>query len=295
MSDPRAWIASLRGARPHDDDDAHLEPAVVAAWHTVVAAHPEIRVPAEVWFRYVGARLRDGTPGEELARRNLADLYLACGCDAGDLAALHSFEHTVLPAVSRRLQCSADQRADVMQILRERMLVAGAGGCGIANYDGRAPLVIWLRVIASQIGLRQSDRARQSRARDDRQLDQIAPGVPDPALLYFKQHYGAQFRIAFAEAVASMPPRDRNLLRLAVIDELNIDQIAGIYHVHRATAARRLNQARATLVAATRDRMRAALGISAVELESILRGILSMADITLRQVLARGRGGGEID
>jgi RNA polymerase sigma-70 factor (ECF subfamily) len=70
-----------------------------------------------------------------------------------------------------------------------------------------------------------------------------------------------------------------------VIDGLGIDQIAAIYHVHRATAARQLNQARAALVEATRERMRAALRISEPELESILRMIMS--DVTLRHELAR--------
>src|SRR5262249_30568597 len=116
-------------------------------------------------------------------------------------------------------------------------------------------------------------------------LDQLAPGVPDPQLAYLQQHYGAQFRAAFGDAVASLPPRARNLLRHSVLDGLGIDQIAAIYHVHRATAARQLKQARATLVAATRDRMRAALGIGETELDSIFRVLVSMANVTLREIL----------
>ena len=80
------------------------------------------------------------------------------------------------------------------------------------------------------------------------------------------------------------------LLRHSVIDGLGIDQIAAIYHVHRATAARQLKQARTTLVDATRERMRIALRVSETELESIMRMIMSLADITLQQVLARGDG-----
>src|SRR5439155_4329771 len=122
---------------------------------------------------------------------------------------------------------------------------------------------------------------------DDRELEQLAPGVPDPELVYLRRHYGERFRHAFAEAVKALAPRERNLLRHAVIDGLGIDQIAAIYHVHRATAARQLRAARQTLVDATRERLRVALGASASELESILRVLMSMADVTLRHVLGR--------
>jgi RNA polymerase sigma-70 factor (ECF subfamily) len=207
--------------------------------------------------------------------------------------ALQTLELRVLPVVARMLarqRVPHDRRADAMQSLRERMLVATGGVRGITAYDGRAPLAMWLGIGAFRIGRRQTESDRRSVVLEDHQLDQVAPGVPDPALLYLKRHYGAQFRAAFAAAVDSLPPRQRNLLRHAVLDELGIDQIAAIYHVHRATAARQLNQARAALVEATRQRMRAALRISEAELESILRGVISLTDLTLRALLARGRG-----
>jgi RNA polymerase sigma-70 factor (ECF subfamily) len=117
------------------------------------------------------------------------------------------------------------------------------------------------------------------------ELDVLAPGVPDPELAYLQRHYGAQFRKAFAEAVAALAPRERNLLRHAVIDGLGIDQIAAIYHVHRATAARQLKQVRSTLVANTRERMRLTLGIGETELDSIFRVLVAMTGITLREIL----------
>src|SRR5262245_4663613 len=128
------------------------------------------------------------------------------------------------------------------------MLVAVGERRGIAGYDGRAPLAVWLQVVAARLGLRQHNRDRRQAPASDSELDQIAPGVPDPSLAYLKRLYGAQFRAAFAEAIDSLPARARNLLRHAVIDELGIDQIAAIYHIHRATAARQLKQARESLI-----------------------------------------------
>lgn len=278
--------ASARPPRPLDRARPIVTDVIDAAWQRVRAAHPSLPADAAGFFAFVEARI--GGDPDELARRQLADLYLAWACNDGNARALAIFEQTVMPVVERALASFTDRR-ELMQILRERMLVERAGRRGIAAYDGRAPLATWLRVCATRIGLREQDRERRAESRDDRELEQLAPGVPDPELAYLKRLYGDAFRDAFAAAVASLTARERNLLRLSVIDALGIDQLAAIYHVHRATVARQLKQARATLVAATRERMRVGLAISPSELESILRMIQSMADVSLRHVLARPR------
>jgi len=262
---------------------------MMAIWDRVRLAHP--RLPADdgaygAFASFVAARV----PATELATRHVDDLYLAWACDRGDVTALAELERQILPVVDRALATFAD-RHEIVQQLRERMLttVDDATPRGIAGYDGRAPLTVWLRVCATRIGLREQAKAHRNEPLDDRELDQLAPGVPDPELAYLKRVYGASFREAFDGAVASLAPRERNLLRLAVIDGLGIDQLAAIFHIHRATAARRLKQARETLVHATRDRMRVALSISESELESIMRMINSLADITLQGALATPR------
>jgi len=286
MSVAAAALWQGLASRPAHADD--LEATTAAAWQRAREAHPAIEVAAEVFFAFVGPRIG---AAEELERRQVADLFLACGCDHGDAVALATLEQVTLPAVERGLGglgLTAEGRRDLMQILRERMLVVRTDAArGIAAYDGRAPLAIWLRVCAARIGMREANRERRNVELDDRQLEQLAPGVPDPELAYLRRVYGDQFRTAFTDAVASLPPRERNLLRHAVIDELGIDQLAAIYHVHRATAARQLKAARANLIEATRERMRVALGVSETELESIMRMIQSLADVTLRKVLGR--------
>ncbi len=285
---PSAAEALWRGLAAPPERVAELESVTEAAWQRARDAHPAIAIAPEVFFAFVGSRIGSA---DELARRSVPDLFLACGCVHADAAALATLEQTTLPIVERGLGglgLTSEGRRDLMQTLRERMLV-GAEASGIAGYDGRAPLAIWLRVCAARLGIREAGRERRNVELDDRQLEQLAPGVPDPELEYLRRVYGDQFRTAFGEAVASLVPRERNLLRHAVIDELGIDQLAAIYHVHRATAARQLKQARANLIDGTRERMRVALGVSETELESIMRMIQSMADMTLRKVLARPR------
>lgn len=273
----------MRGPEPTPIDGAYA-----AIWETVRAAHPALPGGVEArdaFLAFVAARVGDE---RELARRHVRDLYVAWACDRGDAAALVAFEREVVPPLERALASFGDRR-ELVQVLRERMLVGEGGRRGIAAYDGRAPLATWLRVCATRIGLRAQERARRAEPLDDRRLDELAPGVDDPQLAYLRRVYGASFREAFDEAVASLAPRERNLLRLSVIDGLGIDQLAAIFHVHRSTAARRLEHARAALVAATRDRMRVTLAISESELESILRMLQSLTDLTLGNLRDRGR------
>ena len=287
-----ALVRALPG--PRTDDPAALCASVEVAWRRAREAHPACAVSPIALFAYIGDRIRGSDPVIEIERRHIADLYVACGCEQGDPAALAVLEREVLSHVGRALVSSRlcqDERAEVIQILRERMLVARGGRPGIAAYDGRAPLATWLRVCAIRIAQRHANRGRRAVDVDDSELDQLAPGVPDPELAYFKRHYGAQFRAAFRAAVASLTARERNLLRYSVIDGFGIDQIAAIYHVHRATAARRLRQARRALADATRQRMQVALGVGERDLDSILRVLMSMTDAGLQEILARDRRG----
>jgi RNA polymerase sigma-70 factor (ECF subfamily) len=279
------WDALPAARRPSLDA---LVAHVTSAWQRARAAHPQLGIGEVELMTFAGERIKTSDPGAELERRHVEDLYLALGCARGDRAALATLEDVTMPAVLRglgKIATSDDGRREVLQMLREQMLVADDGPPGITAYDGRAPLAIWLRVCAARIGMRQVAREQRNESLDDERLDELAPGVPDPELAYLRQHYGARFRAAFSEAVASLAPRERNLLRHSVIDGLGIDQIAAIYHVHRATAARQLKQIRATLVAATRERMRVSLGVGETELDSIFRVLMSMADVTLREVL----------
>jgi RNA polymerase sigma-70 factor (ECF subfamily) len=66
------------------------------------------------------------------------------------------------------------------------------------------------------------------------------------------------FREALRNAIAELPQKERNLLRMHVQGRCSIDQIGRAYGVHRATAARWLEQAKARIVQAVRTRLDAA-------------------------------------
>ncbi|MBA3395359.1 MAG: transcriptional regulator [Deltaproteobacteria bacterium] len=269
-------------------------PAGAALWSRVERGHAHRPVEAAAFLAYVESRVEREAPGvpdapdvhDRLAAVHVEDLYLACACASGDREAIAMFESRVIARVEIALasmKVAPAERSDVMQMLREQMIVEG----GITKYDGRGPLASWLKVCAARIARGRAERDRRFVSLDagDNAIGNLAPGVPDPELEHLRARYGAAFQHAFAAAVGALPPRQRTLLRLSVVDGLGIDQIAAIYHVHRATAARRIQAAREELVTQTRTRMATELVLTPGELESVLRLIRSIADVTLRLLM----------
>ena len=254
----------------------------------VCSAHPRLGVTGGAFVAWLEARLAPEELEPALATRHLEDLYLAYGCGAQDPGALATLERDVWPRVEQAyvgLRLAPAVRHDLLQALRADMIVGADGSPRIAKYDGRGPLVAWLRVCAVRLAQHQLRHPPRTTPFDDQRLAEVAPGVPDPELRLLRQRCAGDFQAAFAAALSDLSPRERNLLRHQVVAGLGIDQIAAIYHVHRATAARQLHQARARLVAKTRERLRAALRLDTAELESLLRLVESAVEVTVSRLL----------
>jgi len=100
-------------------------------------------------------------------------------------------------------------------------------------------------------------------------------------LAELKARYRSELADAFRTSLAELAPRDRTLLRYQMIDGLSIDEIGAIYRVHRATAARWLVGIRDHLVADTRGRLAAKLGVDTEEAASIVRLVQSQLDVSV--------------
>ena len=101
-----------------------------------------------------------------------------------------------------------------------------------------------------------------------------------------KEKYRGEFSAAFRRAIAKLELRERNLLRQHYLDELSLEDVASLYRVHRATAARWLSSARSGLLALTRQELAAALGLPAHEVDSLMRLLQSRLDFSAGVFLA---------
>lgn len=245
-------------------------------------AWPAVTVSSSAFRDFVRERLED-EPSDEIAQ----DLLLCCGCLEGDDAALRGFDENLgqwVPAFVAKLGLDAVQIDEVRQRLRHRLLIPNdAGHRKLADYRGLGRLPSWLRVVAIRIALdlKQTEARRASTPPRDDQLVS-----DDPELDYLRQRYAEDFRAAFVDALRGLPLEQRNVLRLHLLDGLNIDRIGQLHDVHRATAARWLASARESLAKETQRLLQARLQVSRSEFESLLRLVRSDLDVSLCRILA---------
>ena len=138
----------------------------------------------------------------------------------------------------------------------------------------------------TRVVLDEIDGDRRSVPVDDELFAALPDGGVEPELAYLRELYATELRQALASVLAGLDVRQRNLLRYAFVDGLTIDQIGTLHRVHRATAARWVQEARALVLQRLRQTMMKELRVNARELESVLRVFESGVDVSLRRFLA---------
>lgn len=286
--------SSLAGVAPDVVQMASLTRGLAELIQAAEEYWQPIVVPREVFVDYLAERVSLGAGVELLAslealRTN--QLYLACACLAGHDAALRAFENEFLPSVSqalRGLDKSGTLADEVKQLLRRRLFVAEQGRTAkIADYLGQGDLQRWVRATAVRLGL---DLLRISKREDlGREDEAVLAALPasadDPELAHLKKLYGNELKEAFAEVLTALPSKERTILRYHYVDGLNIDQIGRIFQVHKTTAFRWLERARASIVPATRKCLQHRLRVKQPELDSIMRLIRSQLDLSIQRLL----------
>lgn len=256
-------------------------------------AWPGIDVGADELAEYVRARLEPVTTEASFTDRidglHTADLFLACACARGDTAAIESFRRAFnrdLAALFARPDSRGTDREDLVQKLFERLFVAEGGKPPrITEYRGRGSMRTWLRVVALRVRLNAERRVSDKEDGLASQAEQRLGDGVDPELDYLKAHYRDAFRKALADALGELSPADRNLLRLQLVHGLSATGIAGLHHVHRATAKRWLAAIRDRVLESTRSKLMDALRVESVELDSIMRLIGSRLEASVRRHL----------
>jgi RNA polymerase sigma-70 factor (ECF subfamily) len=220
----------------------------------------------------------------------VVDLVLARACAEGEPAALAHFDATYrgdMVAALSTFRGDRDFVDEVLQSVRQKLFVGATPK--ILEYGGRGSLRAWLRAVVMRTALnarrrRVADPALSST--DAAPLDVAAP-AGDPEAAQIVEKYGPAYKTAVHEALADLPPEDRNVLRLSLLEGLGIDAIARIYDVHRATVARWIGRAREMVVEGVRRRLGESAPLDASELASITHACQSTLDLSLVRALER--------
>ncbi|HEY5927693.1 MAG TPA: sigma factor-like helix-turn-helix DNA-binding protein [Kofleriaceae bacterium] len=213
------------------------------------------------------------------------DLTWARALAAGNRDALDRYEGELVPLIDaqlRRRGFTPDQIAEVQQTLRARFFAGDGDGPAIASYTGRGRLRSWVLVAALREAVRQRQRFAPEVTTDEGALFDVV----DRAEIFaqegtHKDLYRDVFRAAFRKVVAELAVRDRNLLRLHVIDELTIDEIGVLHGVHRATAARWLDRVREHVALGVRREVARELGTDMFETSELMQWVKSRIELSL--------------
>jgi RNA polymerase sigma-70 factor (ECF subfamily) len=299
VADPASCYEAFAAALPDDaaavaaQHRTAIEGALADALRRCEAAWPGVTVSAEMFASAMATNIV-ADPLVELAELHVTDLYIAHACAAGLPAAVAAFEQSYGATIAETLQAlGLDQAgvADVAQDVRAHLLVAAQSFTPkIATYTGRGTLRNWVRAVAARRAASASRRPADRPLVDDMiendVLDDV-PGIGDgPERAHFRATYRAEVKQAFEAALATLTPQQRNLLRHRYVDELTVEAIGALYGVHKASASRWLDEARAVLAKRTRNAFIQRTHVTPSQLRSVIGLLDSHVELSLPRVLA---------
>jgi RNA polymerase sigma-70 factor (ECF subfamily) len=280
------------GGSAHAGAIPNLEERLEELVHTSEATWPGILVDPGSFARHMGRHLvKERDVDGALAATRGPDLYLAYACASGNPKAIRALEKDFLrgvPSAIRRLRMPKSSVDEVTQLVRQKLLVGDGGLPKIADYAGRGPLESWIRVVAVRTALsllRGKDGGQEVSGGSELALQEIASPGQDPELGLVHARYAGEFRAALEASFRKLSAQDRTVLRLHFVDGLNIDQIGGIYRVHRATVARWIARSREMLLEETKMNLRARLRLSSGEFNSLMGAVRSQLHLSLSGLL----------
>lgn len=256
-------------------------------WETARTQWPSIPLAPERFLRHLARHLPEGS-GEVPSPLHAADLYLACACAEGDRQALQAFEQHILRRVPSRLGALPEATVDeVLQVLRERLLLGrGDTPARIADYSGRGPLLAWVRIIAARIAGELANQQGRHELFDESPQElarMLASNDPERELL--KEDSRQVLTEALRKALATMPERERALLRLHHLHGFTMDRLSVMYGESRSGVARRVAQARERLLKLTRAELASRLNLAGPDVESLLGLVQSRLDLSLNRLM----------
>lgn len=278
---PAIWAAYSNN--PHLREDlAHLIQVALGAW-------PEVRLPAEQFVHFLARHLPlEGDQPEAFSTLRGDELYLVCAYGLGDAAAYKLIETQYMSKVQKallRLSTPPQIISDIQQELRHRLIEMHDPAVLRRGYTGRSSLAGWLCLSAIRAARLGSRRGQRERPLDQEALAAMPELGRTAESEILKQHYKEHFQAAFTHAISALTARERNVLRYHFLMNLSIDQIARIYGVHRATAARWILRTQERLGGLTRRQFLARVREDPETLAEVMSLIQSQLSVNLARLL----------
>jgi len=263
-------------------------PEVRAAYDRGCRAWPGVRTDLDAYVAWVGSA---AIAASDLTAR-AEDLYLAWACAGGDEHAHAFFETQFLSRVESyisRFRLAPHLLDEVCQRVRLKQLFGIRPGIG--GYRGRGPLGAWVRATAVRVAFDVAAETGNRIIDHHAELADVWRAFDDgPEAATLKEAYRDRLICALEQSLGALGARDKTLLRMHVVDGLNIDGIGRVYKVHRATVARWLVAIRRRIFDDLRARAALSWGASSGDLRSLVRILRDDIHLSARRILQDGPG-----
>jgi RNA polymerase sigma-70 factor len=224
-------------------------------------------------------------PSEQLDESvRVEDLMLACACVKGLRAAHDTLWEIATPDVDRayaRIRPPLTPH-EARHVVLDRLLIAPEGGAPrIGAYRGESEIVAFVRSAASRTLLNIANGRPPSESLEDVILRARPVEVPDQDIAYIQRTHQNEVRAAMGMAFPRLAPRERALLRYAIVDQLGVDAIARMFGVPQALATGWVQAAREKYELRVQNHLAERLRVSDRRLVSASRYVSSQIDVTL--------------
>lgn len=270
-----------------------LDERLAGALAKAQQAWPGLALTDERFLLHFAEKLaEEPDPVAALGGLCVADLFFACACASGDPAAIAAFETRFMPRAASHFARNgslAPHADELMQLVRMRLLVAdGVDRPRIAEYSGRAPFGGWFSVVVKRIAIDYTDKHKLDPAGNAEKMP--ASPEPDPELEYLRIHHQGDLDAAFKEALASLPLKTANLLRLFYLEGVSADSAGALYGVTERSIHRLIARARSRIMRDTESRLGAKLNLTVSQVGTLIAIMRSQVDVSLHRFLGRPKG-----
>ncbi|HWB76851.1 MAG TPA: sigma-70 family RNA polymerase sigma factor [Nannocystaceae bacterium] len=227
---------------------------------------------------------------------DLDAMILALACAEGQAKAIREFEARYFgsaTAALRRMGLSDEHQLEALAQTRAILFVGNDGAPRILELVGKGDLRALVKVVAVRRALNLQRAERGLHIESSEALADAIAEHTSPELGALKDQHRTLVKAALSDALASLDPESRTLLRLSLLHELSIDELAAMHHIHRSTVARRIAKIRDNLRTVMHERLVVALGRSSPDVESMLRIANSGLEISFDRLLASRDARGE--
>ncbi len=236
------------------------------------------------------------------------DLCLIIACENGDEKAwedlVANFDATVKSA-ARKISSNNEDAEDLAssiwaELYGLRQDADGNKKSKLAYYSGRGSLAGWLRAVVSQLAVdqyrKQSKFVQIEETREFENLaeessnhtgnDRVVHHGQSPEELFSEQQTADDVSAALGEAIDSLEPEDKLILKLYYFDDLKLKDIAAAFNYHEATASRKLVRIQTDIRKAVEKELKKNHGWSEGEVKKYLADAASKLGVSLEKMLA---------